>query len=210
VLTKYNLPAILAVLVLAAPAAAQSTSGSTDTTSPGSSTGGADNPANSTSTKTMPGWGGTQGPKSNEGGPVSGQTSANNSGSQSAQNGSQPGQAAPGGLITINPTSVLVTYYTAQPADTLASKLMKATVYNTDSQKIGNIEDLLIDQGRNIDGVIIGVGGFLGLGERYISLPPSSVVLTPQPNGSYRAVINVTKEGVRDAPEFKFQGNQSR
>lgn len=165
---------------------------------------------NSTSAQTVPGWGGTQAPRSSQGGTASGQTGTSSQATQPGQGTTQTGQTGSSGLITVNPTTVLVTYYSAQPADTLASKLMKATVYNNEGQRIGDIEDLLIDQGRNIGAVIIGVGGFLGLGERYISLPPSSVVLTPQANGSYRAVINATQDSVRTAPEFKFQGNQSR
>ena len=58
--------------------------------------------------------------------------------------------------------------------------------------------------------MVIGVGGFLGIGERYISLPPSSVVLAPQGDRSYRAIINTTREDIHKAPEFKFEGAQSR
>jgi len=171
------------------------TSGATAGAGGGGTSGGQ---GGSTFEQTVPGWGGTQARGAQAGQPA-----------QPGQAG-QAGQPGPGGLIALNPRTVVLTYYTAQPVDVLASKLMNMTVYNQDGQKVGSIEDLLIDQGRNIAGVVIGVGGFLGIGERYISLPPSSIVLAPQGDRSYRAIINTTREDIHKAPEFKFEGAQSR
>ena len=58
--------------------------------------------------------------------------------------------------------------------------------------------------------MVVGVGGFLGLGERYAALPPSAVVLTRQPDGSMRAMVNATREELRTSPEFKFEGTVGR
>ena len=57
---------------------------------------------------------------------------------------------------------------------------------------------------------MVGVGGFLGIGERYAALPPSAVVLTRQPNGSMRAVVDATRDQLRNSPEFKYEGNLRR
>lgn len=142
-------------------------------------------PATSGPTQTLPSWGGTPTP--------------------------QPGQAAPpGGLVTVAPGSVVVTYYEVRPVDMTASNLMRTEVRNLQDERIGRIEDLVIGGGRQIDAVVIGVGGFLGIGERYAALPPSAIVLTRQPDGTLRAIVDATRDQLRTSPEFKFEGNVRR
>jgi len=51
-----------------------------------------------------------------------------------------------------------------------ASKLVGVNVYNDGNESLGKINDLVIDHSGNIKNVIIGVGGFLGVGERYIAV----------------------------------------
>lgn len=124
----------------------------------------------------------------------------------------QLGQAPPagGGLVAVVPGQVVVTYYAVQPADMTASGLMRTEVYNLQDERLGRIEDLVIGGGREIAAIVVGVGGFLGFGERYAALPPSAVVLTRQPNGSMRAVVDATRDALRNSPEFKYEGNLRR
>jgi sporulation protein YlmC with PRC-barrel domain len=51
-----------------------------------------------------------------------------------------------------------------------ASKLVGVNVYNDNNESLGNINDLIVDANGAAKNVIIGVGGFLGVGERYISV----------------------------------------
>jgi hypothetical protein len=104
----------------------------------------------------------------------------------------------------------VVTFYEVRPVDVTASNLLRAEVRNLQDERIGRIEDLVIGGGREIAAVVVGVGGFLGIGERYAALPPSAVVLTRQPDGTLRAVVDATREALRNAPEFKFEGNVRR
>jgi PRC-barrel domain len=124
----------------------------------------------------------------------------------------QPGQAPPpgGGLVTVTPGQVVVNYYSVQPADMTASALMRTDVYNLQDERLGRIEDVVIGGGREIAAIVVGVGGFLGIGERYAALPPSAVVLTRQANGSTRAVVDATREQLRNSPEFKYEGHLRR
>ena len=124
----------------------------------------------------------------------------------------QPGQAPPagGGLVAVVPGQVVVTYYAVQPADMTASGLMRTEVYNLQDERLGRIEDLVIGAGREIAAIVVGVGGFLGIGERYAALPPSAVALTRQPNGSMRAVVDATRDALRNSPEFKYEGHLRR
>lgn len=104
----------------------------------------------------------------------------------------------------------MVTYYAVQPADMTASNLMRTEVRNMQDERIGRIEDLVIGNGREVTAVVIGVGGFLGIGERFAAVPPSAVVLTRQPDGGMRAVVDATREQLRNSPEFRFEGNVRR
>jgi sporulation protein YlmC with PRC-barrel domain len=50
------------------------------------------------------------------------------------------------------------------------SKLMGVDVYGSDNQKIGDIDDVLVDKQGKIQGVVVGVGGFLGIGQKDIAI----------------------------------------
>jgi sporulation protein YlmC with PRC-barrel domain len=61
---------------------------------------------------------------------------------------------------------------TQMPADLMrGSTLMGVDVYGTDNQKIGDIDEVLIDRQGKIHGVVVGVGGFLGIGEKDVAIP---------------------------------------
>ncbi len=51
-----------------------------------------------------------------------------------------------------------------------ASKLVGVSVYNDNNESLGSINDLIVDNSGSIKNAVIGVGGFLGVGERYISV----------------------------------------
>src|ERR1700712_3805950 len=56
--------------------------------------------------------------------------------------------------------------------DWRASKLAGLSVYNDKNESVGSINDLLTDKSGNIKAVVIGVGGFLGVGEHLGAVPP--------------------------------------
>ena len=121
----------------------------------------------------------------------------------------QPGAAQPG-IREVNPATLRITFYTVQPADMLASNLIGLDVHNLKNEEIGEIEDLVVDNGKTIRGIVIGVGGFLGMGERRTVIEPASIVITREAGGSLKAVVNTTREDLKNAPEFKFEGNMNR
>jgi sporulation protein YlmC with PRC-barrel domain len=51
-----------------------------------------------------------------------------------------------------------------------ASKLAGVNVYNDKNEKIGDINDVIIDKSGKVDTVVLGVGGFLGVGEHYVAV----------------------------------------
>ena len=52
-----------------------------------------------------------------------------------------------------------------------ASKLAGVDVYNEANEKIGDINDVILDKSGKAEKVILGVGGFLGMGEHYVAVP---------------------------------------
>jgi len=62
-----------------------------------------------------------------------------------------------------------------------ASKLIGLNVYNEQNEKLGDISEILVDKSGKIDGVIIGVGGFLGMGERLIKVELSKLKFVDEP-----------------------------
>jgi sporulation protein YlmC with PRC-barrel domain len=51
-----------------------------------------------------------------------------------------------------------------------SSKLIGIDVYNETNEKVGNIEDLILDKSGKVEHVVLGVGGFLGMGEHYVAV----------------------------------------
>ena len=62
-----------------------------------------------------------------------------------------------------------------------ASKLDGLDVYNPNNEKIGDISELIVDRGGKIEAVVIGVGGFLGMGEHSVAVPFEKVQWVDQP-----------------------------
>jgi sporulation protein YlmC with PRC-barrel domain len=72
-----------------------------------------------------------------------------------------------------------------------ASKLVGLSVYNDANESVGSINDLLTDKNGKITAVVIGVGGFLGVGEHLVAVPFEKVKFVDQP---------VTYTGASNAP----------
>jgi len=62
-----------------------------------------------------------------------------------------------------------------------ASKLVGLSVYNDANESIGSINDMLTDKSGNIKAVVIGVGGFLGIGEHLVAVPLDKVKFVNEP-----------------------------
>jgi sporulation protein YlmC with PRC-barrel domain len=62
-----------------------------------------------------------------------------------------------------------------------ASKLSGVNVYNDNNEKIGDINDVIIDKSGKVDTVVLGVGGFLGMGEHYVAVPMEKLKWVNEP-----------------------------
>jgi sporulation protein YlmC with PRC-barrel domain len=93
--------------------------------------------------------------------------------------------------------------YSVVDTDGLASKLMGFPIYNSpanDAEQIGQIKDLVIDQNGDVAAVIVGVGGFLGMGEKNVAVNYSDLQWTVAQDNTERVVLaGVTKEQLEAA-----------
>jgi sporulation protein YlmC with PRC-barrel domain len=62
-----------------------------------------------------------------------------------------------------------------------ASKLKGLNVYNEQNEKLGDITEILIDKSGKADGIVIGVGGFLGMGQHDIKVEMSKLKFVDEP-----------------------------
>ncbi len=62
-----------------------------------------------------------------------------------------------------------------------ASKVVGLKVYNDKNESVGSINDLLTDKSGNIKAVVIGVGGFLGVGEHLVAVPYDKIKFSNEP-----------------------------
>jgi len=91
-------------------------------------------------------------------------------------------------------------------SDWRGSKLIGASVYGPDNASIGEISDVLIAGDGKIHAVVVGVGGFLGVGEKDVALPFNALNITRKPNSSTIDKINVSysKDQLKNAPKFAY------
>jgi sporulation protein YlmC with PRC-barrel domain len=80
----------------------------------------------------------------------------------------------------------------------------KQSVYDPGNTKIGDIDDTLVgtNDGK-ISALVIGVGGFLGIGEKHVLVPFSAVQGSMKDN-KWTLVMNATKDELKAAPGFKY------
>jgi hypothetical protein len=95
-------------------------------------------------------------------------------------------------------------FSTVSKDEMFSSKLKGLNVTNQKDETVGEITDLAI-KNHEVDALILSVGGFLGMGERYVAVSPSSVsVRYDSKNDKWLASMNTTKDALKSAPEFKY------
>ncbi|MBR9763107.1 MAG: PRC-barrel domain containing protein [Rhodobacteraceae bacterium] len=100
---------------------------------------------------------------------------------------------------------------TMQDQDTiLAEDLIGAPVYNGEDEKVGDINDLIIALGGNVEGVVIGVGGFLGLGEKDVAIEMAQLEVATAEGDVQRLVTSASRADLESAPEFVTAQEQAR
>ena len=95
-------------------------------------------------------------------------------------------------LATMPANSVTITHW------------YKQNIYDPEDNKIGEIMDVLVDREGKATALIIGVGGFLGMGEKDVAVPFDAVHATTKDNNKWYLVMNSTKDALKSAKGFKY------
>jgi hypothetical protein len=114
-----------------------------------------------------------------------------------------PAQRAP--AVEVPKTPVPGQILVQEPNTVLAKgDLIGQTVYAPDKAKIGSISDLILSKdAKSVEGFVIGVGGFLGIGEKSVALKLDKLKMTTAADGTMELAMDMTKDELRNTPSFK-------
>ncbi len=88
-----------------------------------------------------------------------------------------------------------------------SNKLIGRNVINQDNKTVGSIESVILDPQGQVKSVIVGVGGFLGIGQKPVAIDWNQLQI--QDNGQ-RVVMNTTADQLRSMPEYRYPSDQKR
>jgi sporulation protein YlmC with PRC-barrel domain len=96
------------------------------------------------------------------------------------------------------------TTMSAAPSDSwTVTNYYKQSVYDPKQTKIGDVDDVLVDKSGKVTGLVVGVGGFLGAGEKDV-IVPFTAVKTEKKNDKWWLTLDQTKDDLKSAPGFKY------
>ena len=102
-------------------------------------------------------------------------------------------QPVPGTILTTVPANAMtVTHW------------YKQNVYDPGDNKIGEIMDVLVDREGKVHALIVGVGGFLGVGEKDVAVAFNAVQFKTKDNNKWYPVMNTTKDALKSARGLKY------
>jgi sporulation protein YlmC with PRC-barrel domain len=94
--------------------------------------------------------------------------------------------------------------HSISPNSTTVTNWYKQSVYDPKDSKIGEIADVLVDKSGRVDSLIVAVGGFLGAGEKDVSVPFDAIKVTNKNNNKWYLVMNATKDQMKEAAGFTY------
>ncbi|PYB77311.1 MULTISPECIES: PRC-barrel domain-containing protein [Rhizobium] len=122
------------------------------------------------------------------------------------------------------------TYLTEQAENQISvNDFMGQAIYTADNQSIGNINDLLVQNDGGVVAAVVGVGGFLGIGEKNVAIPFDKITITRETatgdaadaaadgdtkaevvaEAEVRLTTTETADSLKNAPEFKTLDDQA-
>jgi sporulation protein YlmC with PRC-barrel domain len=123
---------------------------------------------------------------------------------QDAAATNQPAQSA-------GPSDLLTQGYEIVDTDGLASKLMGFPIYTSDAadaERLGEINDIVVNQEGQVAAVIVGVGGFLGVGEKNVAVNYTDLQWVTAADNTERIVLETTREALNAAPAVDLVEDQ--
>jgi sporulation protein YlmC with PRC-barrel domain len=96
------------------------------------------------------------------------------------------------GLMKVDPQTLATGYRT--------SKVVGSNVVNEANETVGTVDDLIVVPNEKVPYAVLSVGGFLGIGTKYVVVPFSSLDL----NDKRILLRGATKDSLKDLPPFKY------
>lgn len=95
-------------------------------------------------------------------------------------------------LMKVDPQSLATGYRT--------SKVVGSAVVNEANETVGTIDDLIVTPSEKVPFAVLSVGGFLGMGSKYVVVPYSALEV----HDKKMLLRGATKESLKSLPEFKY------
>ena len=95
-----------------------------------------------------------------------------------------------------------------ESTDMLASSLIGQSVVNSQDEIVGDINDLVTDESGKVIAVLVGSGGFLGLGEKDVALGFEDLRFARDENNAIKVITNVSQETLASAPDYQTLAEQ--
>ncbi len=126
-----------------------------------------------------------------------------------AQSSTQPAPATPPAASEAAPAAPLAPGVAVDQSEVsadgqIASNIIGETVYNStadDAQTVGNVNDLVISKDGMVEAIVIGVGGFLGIGEKDVAIDYKTIDWAER-DGDRWIVIEATADQLKELPDF--------
>jgi sporulation protein YlmC with PRC-barrel domain len=103
-----------------------------------------------------------------------------------------PASSTPARSATTQPMTTGNWITQEQPGQWRTSKLEGLNVYNNNNESIGEIKELLVDNSGKIQAVVLGVGGFLGMGEHHVAVPFEQIKFVNEPRAGVATAPTAT------------------
>jgi sporulation protein YlmC with PRC-barrel domain len=109
-------------------------------------------------------------------------------------------------MLMTSAMSAQVAPLTSIPADAVTvTDWYKQDVYDSNSSKLGQVKDVLVDKNGRASALILGVGGILGADEKDVAVPFEAVkVDANSSDSSKRLVLDATVDSLKSAPTYSY------
>jgi hypothetical protein len=100
--------------------------------------------------------------------------------------------------------TTVVTSPGVQSDEVRASKMIGSSVYDVQNRDIGHVKDLILGKDGKVDTVVLDVGSFLGMGGKYIAVPPTDIKTDHN-----RLTLDRTKEQLQQMAQYRLEDKNS-
>jgi sporulation protein YlmC with PRC-barrel domain len=84
----------------------------------------------------------------------------------------------------------------------MASSIIGSTVYTSANENVGHVNDIILGKDGKVQAVVVGVGGFLGLGEKDVAVPMDRIQFARDENNNMKFTVSASREELEQAPAF--------